>query len=215
MVHEKPVTWVGSSHADLRALPAEVRRELGYDLRQVQRGREPRDGKPMATVGAGVWEIRVRVAGAFRLFFVAKFAEAVYVLHVFQKKSQQTPRLDLELGRARYQAVLRERSKGRQVGMAVRMRRGSGNVFVDLGFPPEEAAHLLIRSDLMITLNQALEDRGLTQVRAAKVLGVSQPRVSALRRGKIEQFSIDALVELLARLGVAVTVQTKKRKRVA
>ncbi|MBK8247534.1 MAG: XRE family transcriptional regulator [Gemmatimonadetes bacterium] len=99
--------------------------------------------------------------------------------------------------------------------MAVRMRRGSGNVFVDLGFPPEEAAHLLIRSDLMITLNQALEDRGLTQVRAAKVLGVSQPRVSALRRGKIEQFSIDALVELLARLGVAVTVQTKKRKRVA
>ncbi|MBK8246683.1 MAG: XRE family transcriptional regulator [Gemmatimonadetes bacterium] len=95
------------------------------------------------------------------------------------------------------------------------MRRGSGNVFVDLGFPLEEAAHLLIRSDLMITLNQALEDRGLTQVRAAKVLGVSQPRVSALRRGKIEQFSIDALVELLARLGVAVTVQTKKRKRVA
>ncbi|MBL8959543.1 MAG: type II toxin-antitoxin system RelE/ParE family toxin [Gemmatimonadetes bacterium] len=111
-MHEKPVTWVGSSHEDLRALPAEVRRELGYDLRQVQRGREPRDGKPMATVGAGVWEIRVRVAGAFRLFFVAKFAEAVYVLHVFQKKSQQTPRLDLELGRARYQAVLRDRSKG-------------------------------------------------------------------------------------------------------
>ncbi|MBL8959542.1 MAG: XRE family transcriptional regulator [Gemmatimonadetes bacterium] len=95
------------------------------------------------------------------------------------------------------------------------MRRGSGNVFVDVGFPPEEAAHLLIRSDLMITLNQAIEDRGLTQVRAAKVLGVSQPRVSALRRGKIDQFSIDALVELLARLGVSVTVQTKKRTRVA
>lgn len=99
--------------------------------------------------------------------------------------------------------------------MVMRMRRGSGNVFVDVGFPPEEAAHLLIRTDLMITLNQALEERGLTQVRAAKVLGVSQPRVSALRRGKIELFSIDALVELLARLGVAVIVQTKKRKRVA
>lgn len=109
---EKPVTWVGSSHSDLRALPSEVRRELGYDLRQVQRGRGPRDGKPMPTVGAGVWEIRVRVGGAFRLFFVAKFPEAVFVLHVFRKKSQQTPRLDLELGRARYQSVLRERSKG-------------------------------------------------------------------------------------------------------
>jgi predicted XRE-type DNA-binding protein len=99
--------------------------------------------------------------------------------------------------------------------MATRIRRGSGNVFVDLGFPPEEAAHLLIRTDLMITINQALKERALTQTRAAKVLGVSQPRVSALRRGKIDQFSIDALVEMLARLGMAVTFQTKKRKRVA
>ena len=99
--------------------------------------------------------------------------------------------------------------------MAMRMRKGSGNVFLDLGFPPEEAAHLLIRSDLMITLNQLLEDRGLTQVKAARLLGVSQPRVSALRRGKLELFSIDALVEMLARLGVGVTLQTRKRKRVA
>lgn len=68
----------------------------------------------MGTVGAGVLEIRVRVAGAFRLFYVAKFAEAVYVLHVFQKKSQQSARLDLELGRARYQTVVRNRARGDQ-----------------------------------------------------------------------------------------------------
>lgn len=99
--------------------------------------------------------------------------------------------------------------------MTTRIRRGSGNVFLDVGFPPEEAAHLLIRTDLMIELNRVLAARALTQTRAAKLLGVSQPRVSALRRGKVGQFSIDALVEMLARLGVTVTVQTKKRTRVA
>lgn len=104
------MAWVGSTLADLRALPAEVRRELGYDLRLVQRGLAARDGKAMSTVGAGVAEIRVRVGGAFRVFYVAKFPEAVYVLHVFQKKSQQTARLDLDLGRARCAAVVRARA---------------------------------------------------------------------------------------------------------
>ena len=99
--------------------------------------------------------------------------------------------------------------------MAIRIRRGSGNVFQDVGFPPDEAAHLLIRSDLMISLNQLLEERGLTQVRAAKLLGVTQPRISDLRRGRLELFSIDALVDMLARLGVKVTFQTRKSKRVA
>lgn len=64
----------------------------------------------MSTVGAGVSELRVRVGGAFRLLYVAKFPEAVYVLHVFQKKSQRTARLDIELGRARYLAVVRART---------------------------------------------------------------------------------------------------------
>jgi predicted XRE-type DNA-binding protein len=99
--------------------------------------------------------------------------------------------------------------------MAIRIRRGSGNVFQDLGFPPDEAAHLLIRSDLMISLNQLLQERGLTQVRAAKLLGVTQPRISDLKRGRLELFSIDALVDMLARLGVKVTFQTKKATRVA
>ena len=99
--------------------------------------------------------------------------------------------------------------------MAIRIRRGSGNVFEDVGFPPEEAAHLLIRSDLMISLNQLLEKRGLTQIRAAKLLGVTQPRISDLRRGRVALFSIDALVDMLARLGVRVTLRTTKPKRVA
>lgn len=99
--------------------------------------------------------------------------------------------------------------------MANRIQRGSDNVFADLGFPPEEAAHLLIRSDLMGQLRVLIAERGLTQKAAAKALGVTQPRVSDLVRGRIELFSIDTLVEMLTRFDVAVTVTTKRRRRVA
>lgn len=99
--------------------------------------------------------------------------------------------------------------------MTTRIRRSSGNVFKDLGFPNREAAHLLVRSDLMIVLTRILKERNLTQVRAARLLGVSQPRVSDLVRGRIDLFSIDSLVEMLARLGVSVSLKTRSSKRVA
>ncbi len=96
--------------------------------------------------------------------------------------------------------------------MAVRIRRGSGNVFKDVGFPPDEAAHLLIRTDLMLQIERALKERGLTQAKAAKLLGVTQPRVSDLIRGRIDLFSIDTLVDMLARLGISVTLRTRRRR---
>ena len=105
----KPLLWVGTSREDLRELPDDARRELGFELRRVQSGLMPRDWKPMANLGAGVAEIRVRIGGAFRLVYVAKFAEGIYVLHVFQKKTQKTSALDLELIRARLAAVRRAR----------------------------------------------------------------------------------------------------------
>ena len=99
--------------------------------------------------------------------------------------------------------------------MAIRVQRSSGNVFADMGFPREEAAHLLIRADLMIHVTGLIEERGLTQKAAAKALGVTQPRISDLVRGRIELFSIDTLVDMLSRLGVAVVLKTKRRSRVA
>ena len=96
-----------------------------------------------------------------------------------------------------------------------RVTRSSGNVFVDIGFPPEQAGHLLIRSDLMIALSTIIKDRGLTQTRAARLLGVTQPRVSDLVRGRIELFSIDALVEMLGRVGVGVSVRLETPRRPA
>lgn len=99
--------------------------------------------------------------------------------------------------------------------MASRVRRSSANVYRDLGFPPEEAANLLTRSDMMIQLTRMLEARGLTQAAAAKLLGVTQPRVSDLMRGKIDRFSIDNLVELLSRVGIRVTFVLKPCRKVA
>jgi predicted XRE-type DNA-binding protein len=87
----------------------------------------------------------------------------------------------------------------------------SGNVFRDLGFPREEAEHLLIRSDLMIAVQKAVARRGLKQAEAAKILGVTQPRVSDLLRGRIDLFSTDALIDLLARLGTRVRIVFSRR----
>jgi predicted XRE-type DNA-binding protein len=99
--------------------------------------------------------------------------------------------------------------------MAEKIRRSSGNVFRDVGFTPDEAAHLLIRSDLMIQLERTIREQKLTQVKAAKLLGVTQPRISDLLRGRIQVFSIDSLVDMLAKLGVSVKVTTRRSRRVA
>jgi phage-related protein len=106
----KSVHFVGTSRGDIRQLPDSAQETAGFQLFKVQQGKEPDDWKPMPTVGPGVQEIRVRDdRGAFRVFYVAKFEEAVYVLHVFQKRSQQTARADLDLGKSRYVDLLKWR----------------------------------------------------------------------------------------------------------
>jgi phage-related protein len=113
---EKPVIWIGSSKQDLASFPEEARRKAGFQLRAVQRGEPPSDFKPMPAIGKGVEEIRIRTEDAFRIFYMARFGEAVYVLHAFQKKTQQTSGRDVELGQKRYQDMLRYRQQheGRQ-----------------------------------------------------------------------------------------------------
>ncbi|HQT30562.1 MAG TPA: XRE family transcriptional regulator [Thiobacillus sp.] len=86
--------------------------------------------------------------------------------------------------------------------MKEKITRSSGNVFTDLGFPPEEAAILAMRADLMAQLRLIIEQRNWTQVEAAKVLGISQSRVSDLMRGKWDKFSLDMLVTLATRAGL-------------
>ena len=95
----------------------------------------------------------------------------------------------------------------------LKVTRSSGNVFRDLGFSPEEAEHLLVRSDLMIQLQKLIASRRLKQREASKILRVTQPRVSDLLRGRIDLFSTDALIDMLARLGVRVRLVLKPSRR--
>jgi len=109
MADSKSVEFRGSSLDDLRVFPLSARREAGHQLDQVQNGQEPDDWKPMNTVGQGVKEIRIQDAsGAFRILYVAKLADAVYVLHCFQKKTQKTSKVDVDLAAKRYREVLKE-----------------------------------------------------------------------------------------------------------
>jgi phage-related protein len=102
----KAVSFVGSAREDLAAFPETARRTAGYELFMVQAGREPSDFKAMPDVGPGVHEIRVRErAGTFRVIYVARFDEAVYVLHAFQKKTPKTSRLDIEVAKRRYRLI--------------------------------------------------------------------------------------------------------------
>jgi predicted XRE-type DNA-binding protein len=98
--------------------------------------------------------------------------------------------------------------------MAIRIHRSSGNVFRDLGFADNEAENLRVRADLMISLSKLLEERGLTQAQAVKLLGVTQPRISDLMRVKIQLSSVDNLIEMLghARAHVSVTVRQQCRQ---
>jgi phage-related protein len=101
----KPLTFLGSSREDLRNFPAEVRRAAGFELSFVQQGLMPSDWKPMKEVGPGAIEIRIHVLGEWRVISVARFADTVYVLHAFQKKSRKTRQADIDLARRRYREI--------------------------------------------------------------------------------------------------------------
>jgi phage-related protein len=103
---KKPLEFLGSSRDDLAVMPRGIRHQLGLELLRIQHGSEARDFKPMPTVGAGACEIRARDAtGAYRVIYVARFEATIYVLHAFQKKTQQTARRDIGLARIRYRMI--------------------------------------------------------------------------------------------------------------
>jgi phage-related protein len=108
-MEDKPIDWIGTSRDDICSFPDEAKRKVGFELRKIQQGEEPTDFKPMSIVGKGVQEIRIRTDDAYRIFYVAKFEECIYVLHAFQKKTQKTAKSDIELGQKRYLQMLKER----------------------------------------------------------------------------------------------------------
>ena len=102
----KPVDFVGDSLVRLRAFPEEARSEAGFQLRRVQNGEDPADWKPMTAIGPGVREIRVREgSGVFRVIYLASLADRIVMLHAIQKKTQQTPKRDIDLAAARFREL--------------------------------------------------------------------------------------------------------------
>ncbi|MCP5449768.1 MAG: type II toxin-antitoxin system RelE/ParE family toxin [Candidatus Competibacter phosphatis] len=102
----KPIQFLGDALKRLREFPAEARQDAGHQLYQVQRGEQPDDFKPMPAIGKGVEEIRVwDETGAYRVIYTARRAEAVYVLHAFQKKTQATSKRDLDIAKARFAQI--------------------------------------------------------------------------------------------------------------
>lgn len=105
----RPIAWAGSSFDDLLSFPEAVRREAGYQLHRLQAGLEAADWKPMTEIGRGVEEVRLRgSSGAYRILYIARFEQAVYILHCFVKKSRRTSEYDKRIAKARFQSVLEE-----------------------------------------------------------------------------------------------------------
>ena len=112
MDDEKQIRWVGSAYDDLLAFPKDARMEAGFQLGKVQAGLEPLDWKPFDDVGAGTKELRIKDAsGIYRVMYVARFEEAIYVLHCFQKRTQVTGKQDRAIAEARYRAVVKARKE--------------------------------------------------------------------------------------------------------
>ena len=105
----KRIQWLGTSLNTVRDFPENVRKLVGQELRFVQTGSMPTDFKPMTTVGAGAYEMRVRAGNQYRVIYVAKFAESVYVLHSFIKTTPKTSKPDLEMAKTQYATLLKER----------------------------------------------------------------------------------------------------------
>jgi len=105
----KEIRWLGSTNRIVREYPVNVRREIGYNLDRIQRGLEPFDWKPLVGVGNGVKEIRIHEENEYRVLFVTKFQEAIYVLHSFVKKTEQTAKKDIDIAKKRYAEILNMR----------------------------------------------------------------------------------------------------------
>ena len=105
----KPVEWLGNSRRVIQEIPAEARQQMGAELFAVQLGENPSDWKPMPTIGLGVNELRIHAGNEYRVIYLARFPEAIYVLHVFGKKTRQTPKQDIELAARRYRELLTRR----------------------------------------------------------------------------------------------------------
>jgi phage-related protein/predicted XRE-type DNA-binding protein len=218
----------------LRAFPRPVRREAGQALYAAQQGETDPAAKVLRGFGgASVLEVIAQHRGdTWRAVYTVRYAEAVYVLHAFQKKAKRgiaTPKADMDLIRQRLseaerlhrqaqnwvrqtrmttKRTLRSRRAGAK---ALRVEESSGNVFADLGLPNPEQE--LLKAQLTLRIYRLIKQRGITQTEAGRVLGIKQPHVSALMRNRAGSFSVERLMDFLAALGQDVEISVRPTRR--
>jgi len=159
----KKIHFLGDSLKRLREFPDDVRQDAGYQLDKVQRGEQPDDFKPMPTIGKGVEEIRVwDDSGIYRVIYTARLADAVYVLHTFQKKMPATAKSDIELASKRYAELI----KGNQ-WLLLNLLAALWDAIADT---PEQAANLRARAELMQQMPRLLKANDWKQAAAANPL---------------------------------------------
>lgn len=183
---------------------ADLKRAVGQQAQERERRTTPRAQAHEVDLAHCAARFRNDTTGAFRVFYVAKLAEGLYVLHAFHEKDETNRERFFDSGRTAEYLI-----------MAIKITHGSGNVFTDLGVPPDEAANLQLRSDLIIKLRKRLATLGTTQAEWAAVLGVSQPRVSDLLRAQIDRLSVDTLITLRGRTGAEVRLTVRNRTEAA
>lgn len=194
----KPIVFLGDSRDSLRAFPDKPRQRAGLELRAVQAGLEPDDWKPMRTIGVGVKELRVRDAsGAYRVIYLATLPDRVLVLHAFLKEVRAH---DPEGYRAGDEAP-------QVVDGGVMQTETFGNVFHALADTSVEAANMTARADLMLKIRERVRGWEVSQEKAAARLGLTRPRLNDLMRGKLDKFSLDALVNVAASAGFVLRIE--------
>ena len=200
MIDSKPVEFRGSVLNDLRAFPKEARREAGHQLDQVQHGREPDDWKPISAVGRGVkGNSDSRRRGSIQSAVCGEFRRRGLRAALFPKEDAENEQDGSELGRAALPGFVE--------GARSMSKKRFANVWDAIEDTPAQAENMKLRSALIMALKDYIARTGLSQSEAAKQLGVTQPRISDLMRGKIELFGLDTLVNMIGAAGLHVEMR--------
>ena len=209
----KLLYWEGSSKKDFKEFPVPVQKDMGVSLFVVQLGGTPDSAKPWKGLGSGVYELVEDHRGdTFRAVYTVKIGDAVHVLHAFQKKSKSgiaTPQPDVELIEKRLKAVLARYAANRS---RKDTPQGTDNVLLDLGF--DDAEELSAKAALALKLNELIDQRDLSQTEAAHITGMTQPKVSQVRRYKLQNISLERLMQALVSLDqhVEIVVQPARHE---
>jgi predicted XRE-type DNA-binding protein len=196
MVDSKPVEFRGSALDELRAFPQAARREAGYQLDRVQHGREPDDWKPMNTVGRGSDS---RCRGSIQSVVCGEVRRRRLCAALLPKKDAENEQSGSEPGCAALPGFVK--------GARSMSKKRFDNVWDAIEDTPAQAENMKLRSALMMALKDHIARTGLSQSEAAKLLGVTQPRISDLMRGKIELFGLDTLVNMIGAAGLHVEMR--------